>query len=149
MKNKIIKWLLSIILIVLFIVLVFKLVFMVKESKTKKAINNFVISNVHDLNSFIRKNEGKRIEGTFKGVKVQTNPDFPKVVEFFYSEHGIAPSGVSYGIYHIPNGDIEKQFDGLLKKASDNTWEYKEKDSDNSILIEHIQDNFYYFKTTN
>ena len=148
-KNNILKWFLLILLIALCIVLIFKTIFIIKENKTKKNIFNFVKTNIEYLNDFVDENEDKKINTTFKGLKVQKNPDFPTILEFFYSGYGVEPSGVSYGIYYIPKSDIEKYFFGTLKKISDKSWGYKEKNSDNSIFIECIQGDFYYFKTTN
>lgn len=127
MKNKILKWFLLISLIVLCIVLIFKIIFVIKENKTKKNIFNFVKTNIEYLNDFVNENEDKNINTSFYGLKVQNNADFPSILEFFYSGYGIAPSGVSYGIYYIPKSDIEKHFFGTLKKISDKNWENKEK----------------------
>ena len=70
-----------------------------------------------------------------------------KIVQFFYSEKGIAPSGVYYGFYYSPD-DIPVPYcngDEELKMVSEDEWIWEEV-GDNGGRIRKIRDNWYYYE---
>ena len=70
-----------------------------------------------------------------------------KIVQFFYSGKGIAPSGVYYGFYYSPD-DIPVPYcngNEELKMVSEDEWTWEEV-GDNGGRIRKIRDNWYYYE---
>jgi len=123
--------------------------FIISENKIKNEIIESVNNSLDDFNSYSMKmmNE-KTSSGEFKSFQVQRDPDYPDIINYFYKGKGIGSGTIYYGLYFVPDDDVDISFNGLLEKKDSDTWFYQEKNSDNTMYLERINKSYYYYKTT-
>ncbi|HCW73616.1 MAG TPA: hypothetical protein DHM90_07310 [Clostridiaceae bacterium] len=150
MKKK--SWVFKLSIFVLTIISAFavlRLTFILSEYR----IRNEIIESVHDhLDDFSSQSE-KMMNGNmgreeFRGFLVNKDIDFPKVVNYYYKGKGFGSATIYYGVYFVPDDNVEGSFRGLLKKKDGDTWLYQENNSDNTMYLEKIGQSFYYYKNT-
>jgi len=127
----------------------FRLSFIYSEDKIKNEIIESVNVNLDDFNSYSMKVMNEEISsGEFEGFKVQKDHDYPDIINYFYKGKGIGSGTIYYGLYFVPDDDVDSSFNGLLEKKDSDTWFYQEKNSDNTMYLERINKSYYYYKTT-
>ena len=116
-------------------------------------IKNEIIESVHEhLDDFNRQSE-KMMNGNmaiqeFRDFKVQKDMDFPEVINYYYKGKGFGSASIYYGVYYLPDDNVDSFFNGRLMKKDSDTWYYQENNSDNTMYLEKISRSFYYYKST-
>lgn len=148
--KKIKKVLIAIIIIScipLLILLMFRISFIISENKTHREIVSFVEENIEDLKKISTNKNLTNYEKEYKLDKFEIIKDknFNDILNFNYSSKGFSFSSSYYGFFYIPNNNINLYFDKEFIQK-DNKFNYKEEESDNTIYLEKIKDEFYYYK---
>lgn len=88
------------------------------------------------------------VEKNYDGIKIDgIFGDEYKIVQFYFSGFGIAPSSKYYGFYYSPK-DIPVTYqndNSKLIKKSQNEWEWNSS-GDNGGIIRKIQECWYYYE---
>lgn len=148
--KKIKKVLIAIIIIScipLLILLMFRISFIISENKIHREIVSFVEENIEDLKKISTNKNLTNYEKEYKLDKFEIIKDknFNDILNFNYSSKGFSFSSSYYGFFYIPNNNINLYFDKEFIQK-DNKFNYKEEESDNTIYLEKIKDEFYYYK---
>jgi len=145
-------WVHKVVAFVFILILIYafsRLSFIYSEDKIKNEIIESVNINLDHFNSYSMKVMNEEISsGEFEGFKVQKDPDYPDIINYFYKGKGIGSGTIYYGLYFVPDDDVDISFNGLLEKKDSDTWFYQEKNSDNTMYLERINKSYYYYKTT-
>lgn len=88
------------------------------------------------------------IEKKFTNIKIKKDHKFPDIIDFDFAGRGFGNASIYYGFYYIRNDNAEKSFDKSFQKRTDDSWYFRKGNSDNSITIEKISSNWYYYKKT-
>lgn len=127
----------------------FRIQFIYSEKRLKNTIIESVIENIDEFNDYSQQLINKEItSGELKGFKVQRDIDYPNILNFSYAAKGLGSGNIYYGVYYIPDGMTDTYFSGKLNKKDNNSWFYSEENSDNTMYIEKIDNNYYYYKNT-
>jgi len=145
-------WLYKVLVFVFIIISIyafFRMSFIISENKIKNEIIESVDDNLDEFNNYSMKMMNEKIStGEFEGFKVQKDPDYPDIINYFYKGKGIGSGTIYYGLYFVPDDDVDRSFNGLLKKKDSDSWFYQQNSSDNTMYLERISKSFYYYKTT-
>jgi len=150
MKKK--SWVSKVSIFILIIISAFailRMTFIYSEYRIKNEIIESVQDHLEDFSS----NSEKMLNGNmgseeFRGFQVQKDIDFPKVVNYYYKGKGFGSASVYYGVYYVPDDNVDGSFRGLMEKKDGYTWLYQENNSDNTMYLEKISRSFYYYKST-
>jgi len=137
------------VLIVILIYFMFRMHFIYSEHKIKNEIIESVSGNIDEFTNYSVKIINEKISsGEFKGFQVQNDPDYPDILNYYYKGKGIGSASIYYGVYYIPDDNVELFFNGQLKKKDSDSWFYQENNSDNTMYLERIIKSFYFYKNT-